>query len=270
MPEAGMSTGDMLPDSRTVAELIEGALAAGDSAQNALIVLHGQKSHEVYAATLALAQSECPRKRRLAAGFLGELGMAQYTFPVEGLNVLLAMLRDEQVVEVLEAVLLALAHYEIAPVLPDIIRSVQHSDPKVRRAGAIALAGCEDRRAIDQLVSLSQDADARVRDWATCGLGSLSDLNIPQVCDALAARLEDPDADTRAEALMGLAVRGDHRVVAALQRELTGDEVGTLVVEAAKVVHSPELGAALEYLRTWWDVDPALLDEAIAACGCSI
>jgi hypothetical protein len=57
-----------------------------------------------------------------------------------------------------------------------------------------------------------------VRDWATFALGALSPHDTPALRDALAARLEDPDATTRIEAVHGLAVRGDVRgAEAALQ-----------------------------------------------------
>jgi len=62
----------------------------------------------------------------------------------------------------------------------------------------------------------------RVRDWATFGLGSQIDRDDTQVRDALMARLEDPDEDTRVEALRGLAARGDERATPPLLVELDG------------------------------------------------
>jgi len=52
-----------------------------------------------------------------------------------------------------------------------------------------------------------------VRDWATFALGMLASEDSEQLRDALAARLGDPDPETRLEAVHGLALRGDQRAV---------------------------------------------------------
>lgn len=144
---------------------------------------------------------------------------------------------------------------------------VEHRDPRVRYGVTHALLGQDDPRAIDLLLRLSSDRDADVRDWATFGIGTLSDLDTSEIRGALAARLDDPHDDTRGEALIGLARRKDLRVVPALMKELSSDCVGTLAVEAAEEIGVPELRPALVRLRGWWDVDPALLERAIVACG---
>jgi HEAT repeat protein len=81
------------------------------------------------------------------------------------------------------------------------------------------LLGQEDELAIRTLILLSQDADGRVRDWATFGLAQL-DADTEAIREALAARLADPDASTRLEACEGLLKRRDVRLVAALAEAL--------------------------------------------------
>ena len=63
--------------------------------------------------------------------------------------------------------------------------------------------------ALDALIELSADPEPGVRDWATFALGTLAPQDTPALRDALAARLDDPDDDTRLEAVHGLALRGD-------------------------------------------------------------
>ena len=67
-----------------------------------------------------------------------------------------------------------------------------------------------------------------VRDWATFALGTLAEADAEELRDALAARLDDPDEDTRLEAVHGLAVRGDPRAEAAARDLLAahGDAEG--------------------------------------------
>lgn len=70
------------------------------------------------------------------------------------------------------------------------------------------------------LITLSVDPEPQVRDWATFGLGRETDRDFPRLRDALAGRLGDDDPDTLAEAIHGLAVRGDERAIQPLLRAL--------------------------------------------------
>lgn len=74
-----------------------------------------------------------------------------------------------------------------------------------------------------------------MRDWATFGLGQQCDLDTHEIREALVARLNDPDDDTRDEAIMGLARRKDARAIPAIERELRASEFGSLVLEAAEL-----------------------------------
>ncbi|MFN8075072.1 MAG: hypothetical protein U0Q15_06580 [Kineosporiaceae bacterium] len=137
-----------------------------------------------------------------------------------------------------------------------------HPDPYVRLDLARALNGgmpAPDlrRRAIPQLVLLSGDRVDEVRDWACCGLAALL-ADDPTSREALAARLEDPHADTRAEALVALALAGDPRAlprtIALLSVEDDGD-VTLLQLEAAVQLADPALLPALTALERAWAQD---------------
>jgi hypothetical protein len=80
-----------------------------------------------------------------------------------------------------------------------------------------------------------EDRDAEVRDWATTGIGGIVSLDGPEIRAALLRRATDTDEITRAEALHGLALRGDTRVVPYLIAELTaGRQLEHLFCDAAK------------------------------------
>lgn len=117
------------------------------------------------------------------------------------------------------------------------------------------------------LIALSRDADDEVRDWATFQLGSQLELDRADVRQALTDRLDDPDLDTRCEAFVGLARRGEECAVRPLLKALKGKTVTTLMVEAAGLFGRPEFAPVLQELRSWWDVDPEILEEAIARCS---
>jgi HEAT repeat protein len=89
-----------------------------------------------------------------------------------------------------------------------------HPDAAVREAVAFALGGRSGDDVLAALIALSADDAVDVRDWATFALGTLAEDDGEPLRDALAARLEDPDEDTRLEAVHGLALRGDPRATA--------------------------------------------------------
>ena len=90
-------------------------------------------------------------------------------------------------------------------------RAALASDDGVREAVAFALGGRPGEDTLEALIALSADAEPAVRDWATFALGTLAEQDSPALRDALAARLDDADEDTRLEAIHGLALRGDAR-----------------------------------------------------------
>jgi HEAT repeat protein len=151
-------------------------------------------------------------------------------------------------------------------------------DPVVRRSVVHALLGNRDAKAIAALIDLSRDSDTHVRDWATFGLGSqLGELEDPYLVDtpdlreALAARLTDPDPDTRQEATVGLAVRRDPRAIEAVKSAFLQGEEGWLHVEAAHALASRELVGVLEEAARsgdeyWKKGGHLTLEQALAAC----
>jgi hypothetical protein len=74
-----------------------------------------------------------------------------------------------------------------------------------------------DRPILDALIEVSLDEDVRVVGWATTGLAGSQDLKNPRIRDALLARVDDADPETRGEVLIGLA-RRNSRVAGAPPR----------------------------------------------------
>ncbi|MGS2587323.1 ankyrin repeat domain-containing protein [Streptomyces hebeiensis] len=128
--------------------------------------------------------------------------------------------------ELVRAVVAGLGRHGDPASLPEILRHRAHPDPDVRRAVALALTGPlpgEDREAVRALTVLSRDADGSVRDRAVLALAEVA-ADTYEIREALAARLNDPDPDTAAEAAGGLAARRDPRAVEALARILADED----------------------------------------------
>jgi hypothetical protein len=195
--------------------------------------LHRRTDQEIFAAATAWCESPEAALRCLGADVLGQLGFtAQYPFAAASAPVLTSLLSDTHPM-VVDSALTALGHLHagdetvIAPL-------ADHESADVRHAVAYCLGGRDGDLVRRTLIQLTADRERDVRDWATFALGTLTDDADASVREALAARLDDPDAETRGEAVKGLARRGDPRalplIVAALAD--SADDVSYLAVDA--------------------------------------
>jgi HEAT repeat protein len=262
----------------STSELLRRALALSrsdpedesDARWEAIMALHGRPEEAVAQAALAWCRSADAAERRLGIDILAQLGLARPAnaeppFRAVSLPVLEHLLTDPDP-HVVGASLVALHHLGPSDSLDRIIALATHPSEDVRHSVAVALLAVSEPRAIRTLIGLSSDSASHVRDWATFGLGAQIEDDSPEIRDALLARAEDADPDTRAEAFAGLAKRHDPRVLVHLQSALRQPSVGTLDVEAALDLADPALLPALEALVSWWDVDPPLLQDAIEQC----
>lgn len=182
----------------------------------------------IFSQAEALSRSADLRCRDAAATILGQGRVGEKCAEPECVRILLQMLRVEQDPQVLSSIASALGHHRDASVVEPLTRLSAHSDPRIRMAAVSSLCGHDDCRAIKALVDGTSDPDRDVRNWATFGLGSQIDTDTPVIRETLLARTEDEDAEIRGEAIVGLARRGDVRVVAALLKELESDDVDVL------------------------------------------
>ena len=233
---------EMRGDPRSIDELVLIALDESDEdvAWNAVCALHFRGTREVLEKAEGLCRSDCAAERRLGADILGQLGIPERTYPRECVLLLLAMLDHETDADVLRAIFVAFSHFDEADAIAPALQYREHPDSEVRHGVVLALTGYEDQRAVDALIELSHDQDAHVRDWATFALGQQITLDTVVIREAMAERLTDSDYETRCEAIMGLALRGDRRVIQVISKELTSDSVVCTVVEAAVAIPDPQ------------------------------
>jgi hypothetical protein len=177
----------------------------------------------------ALADDPDPGARSVAAYVAGQLGAPVRTLPEESAALLERMAERESDPRVLAVIAEAFGHLGERWGLPWLLRLRRHADAGVRDGVATALAGRSEGTAVDALIELSADPDPAIRDWATFALGTLAEHDSSRLRDALVARLDDADPETRIEALHGLALREDTRAIEpALELLASGERGGNV------------------------------------------
>lgn len=256
-----LPTGELLR--RALAESADGG--DPDTRWSFVSSLHFRPEPAVFAQASAWCRAAEPAERTLGADILGQLGCKTRPRPLlaESTPILVALLRDPSD-QVVASALIALGHLD-AGEPAEIVRLATHPSPDVRHAVAFALGGREDSVSVAALVALSGDEAADVRDWATFAIGTLSEADTPAIRNALLERLTDEDRDVRGEAMRGLASRGDARATPAIVRELQAEDVGSLAIEAADHLASPEFLPHLERLLERCPTDEQI-QAAIRKC----
>ena len=138
----------------------------------------------------------------------------------------------------------------------------------------LGIIGHDNQVAFKTLITLMHDPHELVRDWATFGLGTLSDHDTPAIREALLRRLADRDEIVRAEALKGLAERRDPRMVEPLIKEMNTDHEDPLMMAnyllaAAKEIGVPQLHQTLLQYgeRVHSFCPPDLIAAALKSCA---
>jgi HEAT repeat protein len=248
-------------------ELVDLALRVDSDESPALIVLQHRPSRDVFDKAIQLCANDNPKDRVLGV----EIVMRQpgLHFRSEALTTVCHLAKVETDSGVLEVLAFALYHLDVDNLSEYLQRMATNPAAATREAVASCLSLSDDDLAVRLLIDLSADENGGGRNWATFGLQPLNKglRDRQEIRDALYARVHDSHEEARHEALVGLAQYKDARVIAPLIDALCAESVWALAVEAAQAIGNPELYPHLTKLRAWWDVDPELLERAIAACA---
>ncbi|MCI5124100.1 MAG: lyase [Candidatus Electrothrix sp. AR5] len=187
-----------------------------------------------------LTESEDPEDRVIGADILAQLGWEKRSFHEESVEILINLLGDPDH-NVIHYAAISLGHRNDARAIPPLLELALHEDPMIRFGVTFGLSCHDDEQAIAALIQLSRDDDEDVRNWAMFALADQTDIDGTDIREALAAGLQDPEAEIRGEALIGLARRKDARVFAELVKEWGLHNVSILSIEAAEELADPDL-----------------------------
>jgi HEAT repeat protein len=261
-------------DTRTTEELIAAAIEQWDWDDEkiqaawpytARTVLQARGDAETLEAIKALCARSKPKERSVGAAILGELGLPDRTFPAECIDLLLEMLENETDDDTLAVIATAFGYQEKDERVVDALNTLKaHPNEDVRLGVVFGLTWYDDDRAIAILMELMSDSDEDVRDWATFNIAQLYDLSkddpqrfdTPEIRQALLERLDDPHWPVKFEALEGLAMRRDTRMV---------DRIVKMLVED-KPMADDELCEALHAMQEHYTGSQEMLEMALSRC----
>ena len=215
-----MNENQLPDDTRSNAELVNVILTsndedAADSAYwKAMIVLHRRGTREIFEIARTLCESSCPLEQRTGCNILSQLGGSDSPFASESFPPVVSVLDRTDDLDTVACALCAIGWLHDLRGVDHVLPFLDHPDSDIRYWVTHALTAMhDDQRSIKGLIRLTNDPCVQVRDWATFGLGSMSEQDSSAIRQALVARLDDADLIVRGEALVGLAKRQDERVV---------------------------------------------------------
>jgi HEAT repeat protein len=208
-----------------------------DAPWEAVQALRRMGTRPVFDKAAEWAESAEPLVRARGVDVLAQLGKtAEHpanSFPEESYAAVVKALQREQHLQPLDSALAALGHLDDDRAVPLLAAFRSHGSPEIRFTVACSLGSYpNDALSVANLLAMMEDADGKVRDWATFGLGVLGDVDSAQIRDALFRRLDDSNEDVREEALVGLAKRHDTRSLPMLIDALQQPAISRRVVEA--------------------------------------
>jgi hypothetical protein len=213
-------------------------------------------------------------ERALAVYILGVLSAARNEAEPDMVARLVEVGKREKSSGVQHALAVAFRHSNDPRAIPLLLNWLKSGEATFRRSVVETLSGCIERNrgpeGMDELIRTTNDHIDEVRNWATYGLGLIIRRDNAKIRDALWARVDDENPDTRRAAVAGLARRRDQGIIPVVLAALQGDEVARLDLEAASYLRSKKLLPALRELEEWWDLDPELLDHAIDLCDIKV
>ncbi|MFI5345104.1 MAG: HEAT repeat domain-containing protein [Elusimicrobiota bacterium] len=193
-------------------------------------------------------------------------------FVQESIRLIRPFLSDRRI-EVLTSAIYALGHMNDPKRAKLLSHLSTHRNRDVRHAIATALGSGGGPLGRQILINLSADKDPEVRNWATFGIGTLSETNSVAVREALAKRLHDRCKDARYEAIVGLAKRKDPRAIEHILHDLKTTNPRVFTLDAAREFGHPIF---LLLLKAQWKTARkekltdsywgAQLKDAITAC----
>jgi len=235
--------------------------------RSAAVVLLVRGGEEILSNARCLCSNSDFKLRQMGALIIGEIAIENWQ-----LNDVITQLRHLALTdssfrvraEAMRALGLRCEKYPqlYSSVLPVLEANMTSPFVSVRANIACALTRVNDPGAIPILEKLLQDSNLDIRDLTAFAV-NMTGLDSKKIRSNLVKMLKEPYYDARCEAITALAIRRDKRVLPALIKELTGEEVRDSMIQAAADICEAELIPILESLLDKYGDDDGLIQDSI-------
>ncbi|CAL2085881.1 hypothetical protein [Tenacibaculum sp. 190524A05c] len=219
--------------------------------------LRKRPNQEVFRKAYEFAKSDFDKQKIIGLDVLQQLGFDPRYNKKETVELHFELLEEEQSDNVLKSIFYGIGHNNDELSDKQILKLPEFKNVKnteVKHALISALSGIENINTINVLIQFTRDKTPSIRNWATFGIGSLSELDNSDIRNALWNRVNDSDFETKSEAIVGLANRKDSRIKSVITKELENGDYGTLLFEAILTIKDqdfiPLLNKNLEVAKT--------------------
>ncbi len=216
---------------------------------NNISELRKRATEEIYDQAYQLAKSEIDKHKIIGIDVLAQLGFDTRIGKKKTVELYFELLENKQNDEVLFALFFGLSHNNENLTKSQVLKLIEFMNSEnniVRYSLVSALSGIENEKAIETLIELSEDNYSSIRNWATFGIGTLSEKNNDQVIAALWKRTKDKHQETKLEAIVGLARRKVVTIKEQIIEELKNGEYGTLLFDAIEILKDKDFIHYLE------------------------
>ena len=223
--------------------------------------LRSRPNKDVFRRAFSLTKSESKKEKIVGIDILAQLGLRPRLFKKETIIRYFELLNNEIDKDILMSLFYAIGHNNESLTSSQISKMVQFKNHKISevRLGLVsALLGIEKKEAIKVLIELTKDNVSSIRNWATFGIGSQIEILNKEIKEALWERTKDKHQETKFEALVGLANRGESQIKEIIIEELEKGEYGTLIFEAIERLNDK---VYLPYLEK--NLESVLSDQSI-------
>jgi len=194
-------------------------------------ILRLRGNDEVFQLSKKLVYSKDSVNREIAASILSQFGYKTRLYKGESVYLLSKLLADKNE-DVICNTIYAFGHRKCTRYADKLASFGTSKSLQIKEALAFALGGYENQKSINTLILLMKDKNDDVRNWSTFSLAQITELNTKKIRDALFESLDDEESEVRGEALLGLALRKDERVIKVIIEDLQSHFYGSWIFDA--------------------------------------
>ncbi len=216
---------------------------------NNISELQQRANENVFNQAYEFAKSHIDKKKIIGINVLAQLGFDPRFRQRETIKLYFELLREKQSNDVLFSLLFGVSHNNEKLTNKQILQLIKFKGSKnnnVRYSLVSAISGVDNPKTIETLIELSEDNFSSIRNWATFGIGTLSEQNNDRIVKALWNRTKDKHQETKLEAIVGLANRNQVAIKEQIIEELKNGEYGTLLFEAIETLKDKDF---IPYLK---------------------